>query len=365
MQINRRTILTTAASTGVAAMAGTAAHAAPAHRRRESSARRIDVHHHAIPAFYKQWLVDRGVTAGGLAIPDWSVPAALGIMDRHGIETSVLSISTPGVHLGDDHEARAMARRVNDHCAEIVKDNPARFGLFATLTLPDVDGALAETAYAFDELNADGVILLANSRGTYLGDPAFEPLLEELDRRRAVVFIHPSSLQAAPVAGVPPYICDFLLDTTRAAVNLVRNGCTRRYPNIRFILAHAGGFLPYAAHRIAFTFGLDGSAWLPEDVLTEIQRFYFDTAQSSTDITFPTLLSFTSPDHVMFGSDFPHVSVPGVEYFTDKFDDLKLAPQAADAINRQSALTLFPRLDSSISAEWKSSTGGQPTTAGL
>ena len=348
MQVNRRTILTTAATTGAAAIAGTAVHASPADAvgRRRSATRRIDVHHHAVPAFYKQWLVDRGLTAGGLAIPDWSVPAALDIMDQHGVETSVLSISTPGVHLGDDQEARAMARRVNDHCAEIVKDNPLRFGLFATLTLPDVEGALAEAAYAFDELNwqtgsSCWPTTAAPTWATRLSNPSCKN-----SSAGAVVFVHPSSLPAAPVPGVPPYICDFLLDTTRAAVNLVRKGCTQRYPNIRFILAHAGGFMPYAAHRIAFTFGLDGSAWTPEAVLAELQRFYFDTAQASTDINFPTLLSFTSPDRVMFGSDFPHVSVPGVQYFTQHLDDLKLKPSQADSINRDSALALFPRLNS-------------------
>jgi predicted TIM-barrel fold metal-dependent hydrolase len=341
----RPTILRASTAAAAAVVLGEPAEASAASiGKRRIDVNRIDVHHHAVPAFYKQWLVDRGVTAGGLAIPEWSVPAATEIMDRHGVRTSMLSISTPGVHLGDDQEARLMARRVNDHVAEIVKDNPDRFGLFATLTLPDVEGALQEVAYAFDELRADGIILLANSRGTYLGDPAFDPLMEELNRRQAVVFVHPSSLPAAPVPGVPAYICDFLLDTTRAAVNLVRKGCTQRYPGIRFILAHAGGFLPYAAHRIAFTFGLDGSAWTPEAVLGELRRFYFDTAQSSTDINFPTLLSFTTPEKVMFGSDFPHVSVPGVRYFTERLDELKIAPEAADAINRRTGSTLFPRL---------------------
>lgn len=318
---------------------------APAEAASPSSGlNRIDVHHHAVPRFYKDWLVTRGVTAGGLAIPDWSVPKAKEIMERYDVVSSILSISTPGVHLGDDAEARTMARRVNEHVAEIVKDDPRSFGLFATLTLPDVDGALAEAQYAFDELDADGVIILANSRGTYLGDPAFDPLMAELDRRKAVVFVHPSSLPAAPVPGVPPYISDFLLDTTRAAVNLVRKRCTQRYAGIRFILAHAGGFLPYAAHRIALTFGLDGSPWPPETVLAELRKFYVDTAQSSTDITFPTLLSFTDADHVLFGSDFPHVSEPGVEYFTSRLDEMKLRPTTRSSINRATAADLFPRL---------------------
>jgi len=345
-QLRRRTVLSGSAAVAAAAAAlgQTETATAGSAGSRRTAARRIDVHHHAVPAFYKQWLVDRGLTAGGLAIPDWSVPAALEIMDQYGVATSILSISTPGVHLGDDAEARTMARRVNDHVAEIVKDNPRRFGLFATLTLPDVEGALRETAYAYDQLRADGIILLANSRGAYLGDPALDPLMEELNRRKAVVFVHPSSLPASPIPGVPPYICDFLLDTTRAAVNLVRKGCTLRYPDIRFILAHAGGFMPYAAQRIAFTNGLDGTPSTPQEVLTELRKFYFDIAQSSTDINFPTLLSFTTPDKVMFGTDFPHVSVPGVQYFAEQFEQVSLKGRAADAINRETAERLFPRL---------------------
>ena len=305
---------------------------------------RIDVHHHAIPDFYKDWLVERGLTSGGLQIPTWSVSQALDVMEEHDVATSILSISMPGVHLGNDSEARRMARRVNEEVADVVRANPARFGLFATLTLPDVEGAIAEADYAFDALGADGIILLANSRGLYLGNARLEPLMELLDARGAVVFVHPSSLPADPVDGVPPYICDFLLDTTRAAVNLVKNGVTQRYPDIRFILAHAGGFMPYAAHRIAFTFGLDGSSWDPEDVMQELRRFYFDTAQASTGVNLPSLLSFTSADKVLFGSDFPHVSRPGVEYFTRAFNSASLSEVDREAIDQGTAKTLFPRL---------------------
>lgn len=345
--VQRRTILQAmgvgAVSLPLAAV-GTAPASAGGQAYGANGPARIDVHHHASPAFYKDWLVSRGQTAGGLKIPDWSVPMAKDIMDLHGVKTSILSISTPGVHLGDDAEARMMARRVNEHVAEIVKDEPARFGLFATLTLPDVSGALEELAYAFDTLHADGVILLANSRGVYLGDPAFDPLMEELNRRRAVVFVHPSSLPANPISGVPPYIADFLLDTTRAAVNLVRKGTTTRYPNIRYILAHGGGFLPYASHRIAFTFGLDGSDWTPQAVLSELGKFYYDTAQTSAQAAFPTLLEFAGEDRVLFGSDFPHVTAPGVAYFTKQLDEARLPAKRSRAINRQNALTLFPRL---------------------
>ncbi|AKE01216.1 hypothetical protein XU06_30270 (plasmid) [Rhodococcus erythropolis] len=305
---------------------------------------RIDVHHHAIPRFYKEWLVDKGITAAGLQIPDWSVSTAREIMAQHDISTSILSISTPGVHLGDDAEARRVAREVNENVAEVVKDDPASFGQFASLPIPDVDGSLAEIGRAYDELGVDGVILLANTNGVYVGDPSLDPILDELNRREAVVFIHPSSLPAAPTPGVPPYLCDFLLDTTRAAVNLVRRGCHLRYPRIRFILAHAGGFLPFAAHRIAFTNGLDGTPATPGEVLDGLRTFYFDVAQSSTDTALAALLSFSNVDRVMYGSDYPHVSAAGVDYFARTFADLNLCETDREAISFRTAGTLFPRL---------------------
>jgi 6-methylsalicylate decarboxylase len=154
---------------------------------------RIDTHHHVVPPVYASWLKRKGIEAGGLPIPDWSVDSALALMDKYRIQTAIMSISTPGVHLGDDVEAREKAREVNEYAAQVVRQHPNRFGFFATLCLPDVKGSLDETAYLFDKLRADGVVLLANSRGIYLGDKTFDPLFDELNKRKAVVFVHPSS----------------------------------------------------------------------------------------------------------------------------------------------------------------------------
>ena len=170
---------------------------------------------------------------GGIALPAWSPGAAIAYLDEAGIAAAVVSISTPGVHLGDDMEARRMARVVNEQVAELVKDHPDRFGFFATLTLPDVDGAIAEAADAFDRLGADGVILLASVAGRYLGDPAFDPLMAALDERSAVVFVHPGPLAGPSVPGLPEFIADFLLDTTRAALLMARNGVLDRYPRLK------------------------------------------------------------------------------------------------------------------------------------
>src|SRR5208283_1163686 len=177
---------------------------------------RVDTHHHVVPPDYAAWLRRQGIAAGGLPIPDWSPETALALMDERGVGTAILSVSTPGVHLGDDAEARAMARDVNEYAAAMVGSYPARFGFFATLCLPDVSGSLIELEHALDALGADGVVLLANSRGVYLGDASFDPLFEELNRRKAVVFVHPSFVPGLdPLPGVPTFIADFLLDTTR------------------------------------------------------------------------------------------------------------------------------------------------------
>ncbi|WP_225827079.1 amidohydrolase family protein [Streptomyces naphthomycinicus] len=311
---------------------------------------RIDTHHHIVPPQYRDWLISHGETAGGLPIPQWDVDTDLAFMDSQGIQTGVLSVSTPGTHLGDDAEATVWARKVNDYAAEIVKDRPDRYGFFATLTLPDVDGALNEAARALDELGADGIVLLANQSGTYLGDPAFEPLMAELGRRGTAVFIHPAELPGPLVPGVPPYAADFLLDTTRSAINLVLSGTTTRHPDIRFILSHGGGFLPYAAHRIALALQTHQQvngiqpAMDHETILAELRRFYFDTALSANPDTLPTLLAFADPTRITFGSDFPYTPAKMSAYFTQHLDAYPLDDQQRTAINHGNAQALFPRL---------------------
>ncbi len=319
---------------------------------------RIDVHQHLLPPVYVDWLRKHHIDeAGGRDLPDWSAEAALALMDQIGTATAILSVSTPGTGpAADAAEAVRVAREVNDFSAELVKDQPERFGFFATLTLPHIEQALAETTRALDDLGADGVILLANTNGTYLGQPEHEELFAELDRRSAVAFIHPAELPGPAVAGIPPFAADFLLDTTRAAFLLVRNGIRTRYPNIKFILSHAGGFVPYASHRMALPIfgeslqqiqdlkqmpGEVAGRGLP-DVLDDFAGFYFDIALSGTPAALPSLLAFAKPGHVLFGSDFPFAPPVAVQYFTATGDAYADADHAA--INRDNALALFPRL---------------------
>ena len=319
---------------------------------------RIDVHQHLLPPVYVDWLRKHGIAdAGGRALPDWSAEAALALMDQIGTATAILSVSTPGTGPAPDAgEAVQVAREINDFSAELTKDKPDRFGFFATLPVSHVDESMAETARALDDLGADGVILLANTNGTYLGQAEHEELFAELNRRSAVVFIHPAELPGPAVDGIPPFAADFLLDTTRAAFLLVRNGVRARYPDIKFILSHAGGFVPYASHRMAlqiFGESLQQSQDLTQmpgdvagrslnDVLAAFSGFYFDTALSGSPAALPSLLAFADPGHVLFGSDFPFAPPVAVQYFTATGDAYVDADHAA--INRNNATALFARL---------------------
>jgi predicted TIM-barrel fold metal-dependent hydrolase len=311
--------------------------------------RRIDVHHHIVPPAYAEWLASHGLRdAGGRELPAWSVEEALATMDEHDIASAVVSISTPGVHLraaaGPDLEAHVKAREMNELAARLVQDHPRRFGFFATLPVRDVDAALEEIAYAYEALHAWGVVLLANVQGRYLGEPEYEPLFEELARRQAIAFVHPSELPAPRVDGIPPFAADFLLDTTRAAFLLVRNGVVRRHPSIRFILSHAGGFVPYASHRLAAAMTAE-TPRSPLEILEDFASFYFDTALSGSPAALPSLLAFAKPGHVLFGSDWPYAPSIAVDFFTSQLDAYAgLDAEGHAAIDHGNAEALFPEL---------------------
>ena len=308
--------------------------------------RRIDVHHHILPPRYTSWVRAHGIAgAGGRALPDWSAESTLRTMDDNGIAKAIVSVSAPGVQLDankrDDAAARAMAREVNEFSARVAADHPGRFGFFATLTLPDIEGSLAEAQHALDTLGAAGVILLANSHGEYLGAPEHDALFAELDRRGSVAFVHPAELPGPPVPGLPPFVADFLLDTTRAAYRLVQSGVPRRFPNLKIILSHAGGFVPYASHRLCLGLLAEGKGQLPE-LLEDFRSFYFDTALSSTPAALPSLLAFAKPGHVLFGSDWPFAPAPVVSYFTSGLDGYRALDAAGHAaIDQDNARALF------------------------
>ena len=314
---------------------------------------KIDTHAHYVPPAYRRYLEEEAFF-GGQATPAWSPEAALDEMETLGVETSVLSVARPGFWFGNAERAAGMARHVNEYAADLVRDQPDRFGLFAALPLPDVDRALREVEYAFDDLHCDGVILLANCDGVYVGDPRLEELMAELDRREAVVFVHPNALPAEPLPGVPVFVADFLLDTTRAALNLIRHGVLRRYPRLKVILAHGGGMLPYASHRIASLTPIkenpesgassEGEAIDRAGFLAECGRFYFDTALTASPHSMPSLMAFAQPGHVTYGSDWPYAREDNSEYFTAQLDAYPLSDASRSSIERGAAELLIPRL---------------------
>ncbi|GGW85716.1 amidohydrolase family protein [Streptomyces galilaeus] len=276
----------------------------------------VDVHAHLLPDFYV-----RQATAAGHAHPDgmggwpsWSVTAHLDLMDRNGIETAMLSISSPGVHFGDDKTARLLARRVNEYAAELTRDHPGRFGNFVSLPLPDVDGTLEEIPWAFDELGADGVALMTHTHGIYLGDERLDPVFAELDRRRAVVFLHPTS----PVCwersslGRPRPMVEYVFDTARTVTDLVMAGVLTRHPNMRVIVPHCGGTIPVLADRINEFMKLLLPSQQPPttDAVQQLRGLYYDMAGTAFPRQVPALLKLVDPDRVLFGSDYCWTPAP-------------------------------------------------------
>jgi predicted TIM-barrel fold metal-dependent hydrolase len=304
----------------------------------------IDVHAHYVPPGYRAALVEHGHAQpdGFPQIPDWSAEEHVAAMDRLGIETSLLSISSPGVHLAGGPAARDLAREVNEAGRRAVVDHPGRFGLFATLPLPDIDAAIAEIAHCSDRLDVDGFTVLTNIGGTYLGDPAFEPVFRELDRRGARVFLHPTSPACweQTSLGRPRPMLEFFFDTTRAVVDLVLNGTIARHPGIEVIVPHAGATLAMVADRIS-VFSLLLDVGPDVDVLRDLGRLHFDLAGFPLPRQLDALLTLTTIDHLHYGSDYP---------FTPEFAAAMAAERLAEAGDVLGALRantqrLFPRLD--------------------
>ena len=311
---------------------------------------RLDVHAHFLPDFYREAAQAAGLAqpdAGVPAWPDWSEAAALATMDRLGIGTALLSISSPGVHFGDDAAAGRLARQVNEAGADLVRRHPARFGLFAALPLPDVARARAEVAYAYDTLGTDGILLETNNRGTYLGDPTMEPLLADLHARQAVVLLHPTAPPNTDAVRLdyPTPLLEFMFDTTRCVSQLLLRRVPQRYPGIRWIVPHAGAALPLLLDRVA---GLSATLHLDAPSETELyatfRSFYFDLAGTPLPRTLPALRSLADSGHLLYGSDYcfaPEALVAAWQGHLDR--DLTTTGEWA-SVMQTNALALFPRV---------------------
>ena len=308
--------------------------------------RLLDVHAHFVPDAYREALVAAGHTEpdGFPTIPGWSAAGHVRLLDRVGIRTALLSISSPGVHFGDDAAARELARIVNDEGRRAADAHPGRFGLLAALPLPDVDGALAEIRHTFDDLRADGIALLTNVAGTYVGDPALEAVFDELDRRHARVFVHPTSPACwqHTSLGRPRPMIEFLFDTTRAVTNLVLNGTIARHPNIAFIVPHAGAALPTVVDRIAAFSQVLGDVDPAASVERDLAGLHYDLAGFPLPRQLAALLAITTIEHLHYGSDYPFTPEVVVEALAGQLD------ARGDVLDQLTANTerLFPDLTS-------------------
>jgi predicted TIM-barrel fold metal-dependent hydrolase len=305
----------------------------------------IDVHAHFVTEQYVAAARAAGIDGpdGMPGWPHWSVAEHLELMDGAGIDRALLSISSPGTHFGDDQAAGALSRAVNEFAADVRREHPSRFGHFAALPLPDVAGALAEVEHALDVLGSDGVAVETNHRGHYLGDPIYEPLWAELNRRHAVVFVHPTSPpnSAAVALGRPRPMLEFIFDSTRAASDLVLRGVLARYPDIEWIFTHGGGALPLLADRIELFGALFGGN---TDVAGQLSRLWYDVAGSPFPNQVPTLVRAFGADRVLYGSDYCFTPAPGAAAQAASLDAAEQPPSDTwRALTTRNAARLLPK----------------------
>ena len=308
----------------------------------------IDVHAHFLPPQYREALATAGVDQpdGFPRVPMWSADDHVAVMDRLGIDAAVLSVSSPGVQFGDGasaSDAVELARCVNDVAAATVADHPGRFGAFASLAMANISESLAEIERALDGLGLDGINVLTNVGGTHLGDKSLEPIMAELDRRRALVFIHPTSPACweCTSLGYPRPTIEFPFDTTRAVTNMLLSGVLTRYPDIRWIVPHAGGTLPFLAPRIAGISVLLG-AEDPAVVIAQLRRLHYDLAGSASAAVVTSLLTLVDRQQVLYGSDWPFTPEPIVAGALGWITGAENPVSAATL--GENAAALFPRL---------------------
>src|SRR6266849_3265850 len=342
---DRRSFLTSAlASLGVAATTRGGHLAAFAQSAAPATKYRIDMHHHYSPPIWVAAMKGNPL----LQAPNttWTPEKSLEDLDRGNGAAAVLSITNPGLYLGDKAQAIRLARECNDYGAKVVQAHPTRFGLFAAMPLPDVDATLKEIAYAYEQIHADGIGFMTSFGDTWLGNPAYKPVMEELNRRNAVVFVHPTAanccrdLNYAP--GVHPASMEYGTDTTRAITGVCFSGDAVRFPNIRWIWSHAGGSMPFLAGRIGGAAG-NFKEQLPNGLIAELKKFSYDLAGASNVGAVASLQKLVSSDKILFGTDFPPggrmletaQTIRALKMFSEA--DLKL-------IDRDNVVKLLPRL---------------------
>lgn len=272
----------------------------------------VDVHCHNILPFYMDVLEEHDAAMDeGFPLPAWNVDEHLKFMEDAGIACSILTMPAPQPYFGDTEECRQTIRRYNEYCAKLKAEYPDKFRFCASLSLPDVDAAIAEAVYALDTLGADGVKLATNSRGQYLGDEALDPLMKVLDERNAVVIIHPHKpvpVNKKLMSVVPLAAYEYPAETTRAVLNMLAHNVPVRYPNVKVVVPHCGSFLPPAIPRIkALLPALQAKGMMSEvDVEANLSGLYYDLAGVASPSIIRSMLTITSSDHILYGSDYPY-----------------------------------------------------------
>ena len=308
----------------------------------------IDTHHHIYPPRYVNANLKRIVEDSGAlpasAYTSWSPQRALEQMDKAGVRSAVVSMTSPGIWWGNTEEGRTWARECNEFGAQMAKDFPGRFGMFAAIPLPDTEGSLREIAYALDTLKLDGIGLLTSYAGKPLGDPSFAAVFDELNRRKVAVFVHPTmSCCGMSIPGIDPPAIDFSTDTTRTLASLAYSGTFARSPDVKFIFSHGGGTMPFLLSRFTREESVmkDREQRLPRGVLYELKKFHYDTAQANHAGALAALVRVIPVSQVLYGSDFPFR--PGSDV-NEGLAQFRFKPRDLRAIDRDNALKLLPSL---------------------
>jgi 6-methylsalicylate decarboxylase len=339
---DRRSLLAGALATLGLAAAG---NFPPLPAQAQANPRRIDIHHHLAPPAWLDFVKGRELLQP--ANVNWTPAKSIEDMDKGGVAMAVLSVTNPGLYFGDKAATTRVSRACNEYAAKLVQERPNRFGFFAAMPIPDVDATLKEIEYACDTLKADGVHFMTSYGDTWIGNPAHDPVMAELHRRKAVVHVHPTAANCCKnlIPGMAAGVMEYGTDTTRAIMSVMWSGQAAKYPDIRWIWSHAGGTAPFLAGRID-----RGSRakkeQMPQGAMAELKRFYYDTAGAANPGAIAALLQLVKSDHIMFGTDFP----PGgtSAEVAKELAALGLGLTDADMrnINRDNAVRLIPRLGS-------------------
>jgi len=304
-----------------------------------------------LPDFFYEATNEKEHPVGGLKPQEWTAENSLSFMDEAGIDISILSISTPGIQLKERHASWELAQKCNELAVSLISKYPKRFGAFASIPMTNLDDAVHEVTHALDVLKLDGVILFTNSNGVYLGDSTLRPLFDELQKRKAVVYVHPNESPdtVAHTLGLADNLIDFPIDTTRAIAELHYGGTFAATPDVKYIFSHAGGTIPYLAGRLAIVDEMKvmGDSSKTGTIAETFRKLYWDTALAWSDSVLHTLREIAGADKILFGTDFPYLRKDiAVRSKVNVNDSKQLSSEEKKQILGTNALQLFPRFNS-------------------